>query len=257
MWAHTPLVWPLKTRAPKAISKDLMVPATYAGPLQSILGRRERLFMTADVTSAAPEAGFTVPFFFLRHGETTYNRDRRFQGQRDTDLSPRGRDQAAAAAAALADAPISRIVSSSLARARITAETVAAKHGLPVETDDALMECHLGIHQGEPYAEWMPDYWRGAYAPEGGETFWTFRDRVLPAMARAAAQPGTLIVAHGGLWYAARSLITMAPDIAVMPNCLPLHVSPREAHWDVEILGGANLERTVQGFGPSSDRPGA
>ncbi|MEM9146135.1 MAG: histidine phosphatase family protein [Pseudomonadota bacterium] len=200
---------------------------------------------------ATPEARFDIPFFFLRHGETVFNRERLFQGQKDTELSALGHQQAAKAGEAMADQRIDRIVSSPLSRARLTAEAVAAHHGLPVETDDDLMECHLGIHQGEPYAPWMPEYWRGAFHPEGGESFWQFRARTWPAMARAAAVPNTLIVAHGGLWYGARSLVRMEPDIPSMPNCLPLRIRPEPGRWQVERLAEP-YGATEQRFGPSA-----
>lgn len=192
----------------------------------------------ANTEEAAREpVAFRHPFFFLRHGETTYNRDRRLQGQIDSPLSSRGLEQADAAADVLAAAPIARIVASPLSRARITAERVAARHGLAVETDPDLMECHLGIHQGEPYPFWIADYWRGAFAPEGGEAFPTFRARVWAALGRiSSAQADTLIVAHGGLWYASRTLVRMAPDLPSMPNALPLHIAPRGDIWQVDIL---------------------
>lgn len=181
---------------------------------------------------------FAHPFYFLRHGETDFNHDRRFQGQLDSQLNETGLLQAAMAAEALKSEPISAIITSPLSRARITAETVAAARGETIETDPDLMECHLGIHQGEPYAPWMPDYWTGDYAPEGGEDFWTFRDRVLPAMQRIVARgPNCLIVAHGGLWYAARSLIAMEPDIERMPNALALYIQPARARWNVQLVG--------------------
>lgn len=184
------------------------------------------------------EAAFRRPFWFLRHGETYFNRDRRLQGQLDTPLSPRGEAQAKAAAGVLADAQIERIVASPLQRARITAETVAARHGLTVETDADLMECHLGVHQGEPYPHWVADYWRGGFAPEGGEDFRMFRSRVWPALARiSSAGPGTLIVAHGGLWFAVRSMVRLAPDLIDMPNALPVHVRPQPDIWTVDVLG--------------------
>lgn len=181
---------------------------------------------------------FANPFFFLRHGETDFNHARRFQGQFDSRLNETGLAQADAAARALAHAPITEIVASPLQRARITAETVGALHDVPLTTDPGLMECHLGVHQGLPYADWLPDYWRGAFSPEGGEDFATFRDRVVPAMQRiVAGGANRLIVAHGGLWYAARSLITMIPDVEQMPNALPLYIEPEGATWRVTLVG--------------------
>lgn len=185
-----------------------------------------------------PPGAFSQPFYFLRHGETQYNRDRVFQGQTDVPLNATGEAQAETAAALLKGVTIGRIVASPLARARRTADIVGELCGVPVETHPGLMECHLGRHQGEPYQPWLRDYWQGRYAPEGGEDFWRFRARVWPAMAAAAARPDTLIVAHGGLWYAARTLVAMTPDLARMPNALPLRVVPNGGTWDVTLADG-------------------
>ncbi|MEM7506484.1 MAG: histidine phosphatase family protein [Pseudomonadota bacterium] len=181
---------------------------------------------------------FAHPFYFLRHGETDFNHDRRFQGQLDSQLNETGLAQAAMAADALKTEPISAIVASPLSRARVTAEMVAEARGETVKTDAGLMECHLGIHQGEPYAPWLSDYWTGGFAPEGGEDFWQFRARVFPAMRRiVAGGANRLIVAHGGLWYAARSLVRMEPDLDRMPNALALYIQPDGDRWDVRLVG--------------------
>lgn len=182
---------------------------------------------------------FDHPFYFLRHGETTWNAERRCQGQFNSQLSDTGREQAETAADALKDQPIQRIVASPLDRAMHTAEAVARATGLEIETDPDLMECHLGEWQGQPHGAWLPAYFRGEQDPPGGETFDQFCDRVWGAMARAVARgPDTLIVAHGGLWIAARTRVTVAPNLDRMPNALPLRVDPRPGHWDHAICGG-------------------
>ncbi|MEM0923190.1 MAG: histidine phosphatase family protein [Pseudomonadota bacterium] len=187
------------------------------------------------MTLATP---FPNPFYFLRHGETDYNHAGRFQGQTDSRLNETGLAQAATAAETLRDQPIAAIVASPLSRARITAEKVADARGEEIATDPGLMECHLGVHQGEPYQDWLPDYWTGDYAPEGGEDFWRFRARVIPAMRAIVAQgPNRLIVAHGGLWYAARSLFRMEPDIDRMPNAMALFVEPEGDLWRISLVG--------------------
>ncbi len=184
----------------------------------------------------------TTPFYFLRHGETFYNREGRIQGQSDAPLSPRGLEQAAEAARVLADEPLERIVSSSLSRAYKTAEAVAAPHGLAIEQAPGLMECHFGIHQDQPYQSWIPDHWAGRYKPEGGEDFWQFRDRVWPALVEAVAGgPNTLVVAHGGVWFAARTRVRMVPDVVDMPNAVPVLVVPDGDVWQVSALGDAVL----------------
>ena len=181
---------------------------------------------------------FPHPFYFLRHGETGWNRSGRTQGQLDSQLNETGRAQAARAADALAGEPIERIIASPLSRARDTALAVAAKHGIEVECDDGLMECHLGEHQGGPHGPFLPAFFRGEYDPPGGETFDEFRHRVWEAMSRAVARgPNTLVVAHGGLWIAAQTFITVEPDLARMPNALPLHVVPEGGRWQHRTLG--------------------
>jgi broad specificity phosphatase PhoE len=180
---------------------------------------------------------FPHPFYFLRHGQTDWNASGRTQGQLDSQLDATGRTQAKRAAEILRGEPVARIVASPLARARHTAEAVAEAKGLEVILDEGLMECHLGEHQGGPHGPWLAEYWAGAYDPPGGERFEDFAARVWEAMARAVALgPDTLIVAHGGLWLAAQLHVRVTPDLARMPNALPLRVTPEPTLWRHETL---------------------
>ncbi|MEO0678957.1 MAG: histidine phosphatase family protein [Pseudomonadota bacterium] len=192
------------------------------------------------MTDAYAPPAFARPFHFLRHGQTTYNRDGIFQGQIDSPLSDAGVAQAEAAAQALQGEPIRRIVASPLSRARLTAEAAGRVLGLPVHTDDGLKECHLGVHQDQPHATWPLNlYWRGEVVPEGGESFGDFRARVLSAMARLTAEEdGVLIVAHGGLWQSLLSAFRVRSTLSAMPNALPLHLTPGEV-WQVRLIGEA------------------
>lgn len=182
---------------------------------------------------------FTHSFYFLRHGETHFNRDRRTQGQLDTKLNDLGRAQASRAAEALRGEPIERIVASPLSRARDTAQVVADALGLEVATDPGLMECHLGDHQGNPHGPWLREYFLGNYVPPNGEHFDDFCARTWAAMERTVALgPNTLIVAHGGLWVTARRYVAVDPDLSRMPNALPLLVRPEPGRWRHRIVGG-------------------
>ena len=183
---------------------------------------------------------FGHPFYFLRHGETTWNASGRTQGQLNSPLSERGWEQARAAARALKDEPIERIIASPLDRAFFTAMEVSKVKKLDVVFDKDLMECYLGDHQDGPHGPWLAEYFEGTYQPPNGEPFRKFCERVWGAMQRAVAQgPNTLIVAHGGLWLAARQYVTVDPDLRRMPNALPLHVSPSPDRWEHRICGGA------------------
>ena len=83
-----------------------------------------------------------------RHGETEHNAAGIWQGQLDTALSGKGREQAQAAAGALTAYSPSVIVSSDLQRAADTAGTLASKLGLQVRYDERLREIHAGLWQG-------------------------------------------------------------------------------------------------------------
>ena len=201
------------------------------------------LEMALESRMPPPDPGFEPPafarpFHILRHGETTYNRDGSFQGQSDSPLSERGVAQAQAAAERLAGEPVRRIVASPLSRARLTAEAAGRALGISVETDDALMECALGVHEDQPHSTWsLTAYWTGEAVPEGGESFVEFRRRVVGAMARITREgDGILIVAHGGLWRALRTIYAMETGIEGMPNALPLALTPGDV-WGVRVIG--------------------
>src|SRR5207253_5282255 len=75
--------------------------------------------------SPAVRTTTTTAVLLLRHGQTTWNAERRWQGWEDAPLSPLGEQQARDAAAHLVDAGLTRVCSSDLSRARRTAELVA------------------------------------------------------------------------------------------------------------------------------------
>jgi 2,3-bisphosphoglycerate-dependent phosphoglycerate mutase len=144
-----------------------------------------------------------------RHGETDWNRENRFQGHADPPLNELGRKQSAKLAEALADEPIARVYTSPLRRARETAELVAERLGLEIESLEALREIDVGSWTGltreevaerfpEAYARWLE---RAPHGFEDGETYEELAARVIPALgALAEAHPATtlLIVTHGG-----------------------------------------------------------
>lgn len=86
--------------------------------------------------------------YLLRHGETTWNKEGRIQGHLDPPLSRLGVEQAHRLADRLAGEAIDAVFSSDLQRARVTAEVLAAGHGLPVRTTRLLREACLGCWQG-------------------------------------------------------------------------------------------------------------
>jgi probable phosphoglycerate mutase len=85
----------------------------------------------------------------VRHGETDWNREGRFQGQIDIPLNSNGRAQAEAASRFLAEVPIDRAYTSAMARPRQTAEAILAKHpGVPLTSTTGLLEIGHGLWEG-------------------------------------------------------------------------------------------------------------
>jgi glucosyl-3-phosphoglycerate phosphatase len=117
----------------------------------------------------ALEGGRTL--IVWRHGETDHNASGIWQGQLDTPLSGRGREQASSAAVALAAYKPSVIVSSDLERAADTARTLASRVGLPVRYDERLREIHAGLWQGMTAGDVAEQYPEEQAALLAGEDF--------------------------------------------------------------------------------------
>lgn len=149
--------------------------------------------------------------FLLRHGETTWNVERRIQGHLDAPLNDHGRWQAQRLGRALQGEGLAAVVSSDLARTVDTALAVALVTGLTVQTDPALRERSFGRFEGLTYDEieqgWPQDAlrWRQRepdFGVGGGESLTVFSARCVAAVTHwAAAHPGQAIavVAHGGV----------------------------------------------------------
>ncbi len=148
----------------------------------------------------------------VRHGQSVWNAEGRWQGQADPPLSTLGETQAAEAATRLKGVGFTAAFASDLVRARRTAEIIADSLGLgPVRVDPGLREINVGEWTGltrdEIIVGWpgmLPDWSDGRIAsPPGGETRAHLADRARKALARVAAgaAPGDrlLVVSHGAL----------------------------------------------------------
>ncbi len=181
-----------------------------------------------------------IPFWFLRHGQTDWNARGLSQGITDIPLNVEGRAQAMRAAEAFRGIAITTIIASPLSRALDTAQAVGAALGLPVQTDDDLMEVRFGEQEGEPMGDWYDDWIADRYTPEGAESFQQLRARAVAAINRATALAGpVLVVAHGAFWRAFRYEAGLVANIRT-PNALPLRVEPPDGMgggWRVTALG--------------------
>jgi 2,3-bisphosphoglycerate-dependent phosphoglycerate mutase len=135
-----------------------------------------------------------------RHGETDWNRERRWQGHSDRPLNETGREQAETLAAELAGEPIAAVYSSDLVRAHETARIVADRLGLDVVTVPGLRERRFGSWEGLQDVE-VERLFPGLHGPPDAEPRDDMTRRVLESLERiAAANDGrtVLVVSHGG-----------------------------------------------------------
>ncbi|MCH4166300.1 MAG: histidine phosphatase family protein [Megasphaera sp.] len=89
-----------------------------------------------------------VRIILIRHGETQWNIEGRYQGQEDTHLSERGLAQGHMVAEGLKEIPIDAAVSSPLERSFMTCDFCAGLHHLSVEKDERLLEINHGDWEG-------------------------------------------------------------------------------------------------------------
>ena len=171
----------------------------------------------------------------LRHGETFWNRERRVQGRRESDLTPLGERQAVAMASLAADLVRRasgdwRLVSSPIGRARRTADAVAAATGLTVETDARLAEICCGEWEGHLWDDIRRDDPDRGYdgerffgAPGGGETFEDVMHRATSWLADLPAEPGRRVVAvsHGVLGRLLRGAYASLDRAATLDQDVP------------------------------------
>lgn len=160
--------------------------------------------------------------FLVRHGESTWNADGRWQGQADPPLTDLGERQARAAAASVAAFGPMFVVASDLHRARRTAELLAPD-GLTPELEPAFRERHAGEWTGLTRAEIDERYpgdlaaWRSPPGFEGDEPLLA---RVEPAIVACFARLDDgacgVVVTHGGVIRTVER-VRAAPSVPV-PN---------------------------------------
>ncbi len=145
----------------------------------------------------------------VRHGETSWNREGRYQGRTDIPLSEVGERQVRALGVRLANVPIAVAVASPLSRARTTAEAIVEPRRL--ELDAGLVEISHGAWEGqlasdvarehvEMFGVWRTAPGRDSPAGPGAETLGDVEARAWPVLERICARLGpddtALVAAH-------------------------------------------------------------
>lgn len=148
--------------------------------------------------------------YFMRHGETVWNTERRYQGMTDIELSEKGLRQAECAAKRFKNIKIDKIYASPLKRAMKTAEKIAAEKGLEIISEDDFREIHFGEWEGktvpeltEKYGESYTNFIREPhkYGFPGEGSVENVINRIKPGIDKLIAEDegNVLIVSHGGI----------------------------------------------------------
>jgi 2,3-bisphosphoglycerate-dependent phosphoglycerate mutase len=179
----------------------------------------------------------------VRHGETDWNRDGRWQGHSDTPLNDAGREQARRVAPELSDVDV--VYSSDLARARETAEILAEPLGLEVRLDPRLRERGFGTWEGrtsaeieaafqDEHASWLAGDSPGAADAEPFDVFGARVQEFVAEVLERHPDETVLIVAHGGSLRAVQALaqgLDYVRDHRLIPgmaNCEVARYAARE-----------------------------
>jgi broad specificity phosphatase PhoE len=145
--------------------------------------------------------------YLVRHGQTAWNAERKNQGHTDIPLDEQGLEQARLLAASF-DSPIARILTSDLRRAVMTAEPLAARHGVDIEVRKDLRERCFGAWEARPMEKVAQNFIeqelltgrpREEIEPPDGESLlhvWGRLDKVVREI-EASHEP-MAVICHGG-----------------------------------------------------------
>jgi broad specificity phosphatase PhoE len=221
----------------------------------------------APVLSIWPggETKDAVTLVLWRHGQTDFNRERRFQGQSDVPLNELGLRQAAQAARYLAALQPSAIFSSDLSRASVTAEALARLTGLPVQLDKDLRERSGGCWEGLTETEIAERYpaERANWSPPDGEQSAIVAERVSSALVRIAdgLEGGSIavVVSHGAALGLALARLLGLPEqpserlLGPFGNCRWSVLGRRRGRWRVLEHNVGILPEPVPDAGPGDE----
>ena len=195
--------------------------------------------------------------YLMRHGETLWNSENRLQGQMDSPLTARGRDQVRAVARLLreeiGDPASFSVISSPLGRARHSAELACGELGLPpgaIREDPRLKEVAFGdwegltfdeiaARDGERWRRRQEDRW--GFVVPGGESYAQLSRRAGAWFAEQAEGARLIVVCHGGVRRVLRGAYAGLPE-AEVPDL-------DEPHTSAFCLAGGTVAELDAGCG--------
>ncbi len=210
---------------------------------------------SSDEVVAAPVAARPSParLLLVRHGQSTWNREHRIQGQLDPPLSDEGRRQAERVGQRLAGRRIAGFYSSDLKRAIETSQAIEAVIGNQAEPMPGLREIYLGEWEGlrtDDLAQRYPEAW-ASWTDEpdwdlvpGGEGAALFETRVAAALDEILERHDNgdvVVVTHGGVIQIALHRVIGRPSRGLFPFKIQnASISVVEKRDGRMVIGGVN-----------------
>ena len=189
----------------------------------------------------------------IRHGQTIWNLEERYNGLSDIPLNPVGMEKAEALSKQLAGNGVvyQAVYSSHLQRARQTVAIINKRQDLPAFVDERLREIELGAWEGRTFREIDLEYPQeiaertsnaAVTRAPGGESALEVAQRMAAAaneIVRSYPEGDVLVVAHG-VSLAALILTAQGLSMAGVYHSLPGHLEPVTVEWDLsrEIVEG-------------------
>ncbi len=179
-----------------------------------------------------------LKLYIVRHGQTQWNIEKRMQGWKDSDLTPKGIEGAIALGKRLKDVDFKCIYSSSSHRTIHTAELIRGDRDISIIPDDKLREINLGNWEGQAEEELIridgqryKAFWEAPhlYQAESGENFFQVRDRADAALQKILKENtdgNILIVSHAVF---IKSLLSLFKSL------------PVEQLWNQPFIHGTGL----------------
>lgn len=165
--------------------------------------------------------------FFIRHGETEWNCERRTMGWTDIPLNETGKQQAFSAQRLVKDLGIQTICTSPLQRAHQTAEILNQVLEVPLIELENLKEAGWGEDEGQVRVSaglQMLEESRLGRRAENAESYESFEQRVVRGLKEALTYPApVLIVGHGGIFWSLATYFKW-PTNKTLANCQLLQI---------------------------------
>ena len=187
-------------------------------------------------------------FYFVRHGETDWNKQLMLQGHTDIPLNDTGRAQAERAIDIVRHLPIDRVIASTLSRADETARILNSVLQKPLSNDSLLVERSFGDFEGKDVScidnlksqmalQGLVAEENGYPCPPNAESYADFKARTLTNIRKhleAFEGENILFVAHGGLYRVLRRALFGKADTS--PNVQPYHFEKADDAWKLHVL---------------------